>query len=202
MWPQNNWPISPPPSLQQVPISPNHLLFRAVIPATSFPFASFVCKRWKISGPFQFKNEVYSAIISPSLSIICVPSACSSSSFQMMKWKRREDDALDQSQTEKTALMVPTRRMEACLMGRSTRGCGSALTPRLSEGMFICLYMYVCMCVFLSLCPFRAAPAAYGGSQVRDPIGAVAASPHHSHSNAGSLTHWARPGTEPQRHRS
>jgi len=33
---------------------------------------------------------------------------------------------------------------------------------------------------------FRAAPAAYGGSQARGLIGAVAASPHHSHSNARS----------------
>ena len=58
----------------------------------------------------------------------------------------------------------------------------------------------------------RAAPAAYGGSQDRGPIGAVATSLHQSHSNtrseirpvsatyttahgnAGSLTHWARPG--------
>ena len=33
---------------------------------------------------------------------------------------------------------------------------------------------------------FRAALAAHGGSQARDPMGAVAASPCHSHSNAGS----------------
>ena len=33
---------------------------------------------------------------------------------------------------------------------------------------------------------FRAAPVAYRGSQVRGPIGAVAARLHHSHSNAGS----------------
>ena len=31
-----------------------------------------------------------------------------------------------------------------------------------------------------------AAPAAYGGSQARGPIGAAAAGLHHSHSNAGS----------------
>ena len=29
-------------------------------------------------------------------------------------------------------------------------------------------------------------PVAYGGSQARGPIGAIAASLHHSHSNAGS----------------
>ena len=37
---------------------------------------------------------------------------------------------------------------------------------------------------FLVFCLFRAAPMAYGGSQARGPIGAVAASLHHSH--AGS----------------
>ena len=35
----------------------------------------------------------------------------------------------------------------------------------------------------------RFAPMAYGGSQARDPIGAVAASLHHSHSNLGSEPH-------------
>ena len=33
---------------------------------------------------------------------------------------------------------------------------------------------------------FRAAPVAYGSSQARGRIGATAAGPHHSHSNAGS----------------
>ena len=41
----------------------------------------------------------------------------------------------------------------------------------------------------LSVWLFRAVPAAYGGSQARRPIGAVAASLHHSHSNAGSEPH-------------
>ena len=66
---------------------------------------------------------------------------------------------------------------------------------------------------FLSFFFFRAAPAAHGGSQARGRIGAAAASLHHSHShtgsqlrlppfgtahgNAGSLTHWVRPGMEP-----
>ena len=35
----------------------------------------------------------------------------------------------------------------------------------------------------------RAAHTAYGGSQARGQIGAVAAGLYHSHSNAGSLTH-------------
>ena len=38
---------------------------------------------------------------------------------------------------------------------------------------------------------------AYGGSQARVQIRAVAASLHHSHSNAGSLTHWPRLGIVP-----
>ena len=66
---------------------------------------------------------------------------------------------------------------------------------------------------FKSFWLFRATPAVYGGSQARGPIRGVAASLHHSHSNprsklclwptpqltgnAGSVTHWARPGIEP-----
>ena len=46
-------------------------------------------------------------------------------------------------------------------------------------------------------CLFRAAPVSYGGSQARVLIGAIAAGLYHSHSNAGSLTHWMRPGVEP-----
>ena len=38
---------------------------------------------------------------------------------------------------------------------------------------------------FLSFCLFRAAPAVYGGSQARGPVGATAAGLHHSHSNTG-----------------
>ena len=53
------------------------------------------------------------------------------------------------------------------------------------------LFIY-CLFVFS-----RAAPIAYGGSQAKGLIRAVATSIHHSHSNAGSLTHWARPGIEP-----
>ena len=40
-------------------------------------------------------------------------------------------------------------------------------------------------------------PAAYGGSQARGQIRAAAAGPHHSHSNTGSLTHWARLEIDP-----
>ena len=50
---------------------------------------------------------------------------------------------------------------------------------------------------FLSFCLFRAIPSPYGGSQARSCIGAIAASLHHSHSNARSLIHWSRPGIKP-----
>ena len=39
---------------------------------------------------------------------------------------------------------------------------------------------------FLFFCLFRAVPAAYGGSQARGRLGAVAAHLRHSHSSAGS----------------
>ena len=41
--------------------------------------------------------------------------------------------------------------------------------------------------LFLAFCLFRATPAAYGGSQARGLIGAVASGLHQSHSNAGSV---------------
>ena len=61
------------------------------------------------------------------------------------------------------------------------------------------------------ICLFRVVLKAYGGSQARGPIRATAASLCHrqqlgiwaesvtyttTHGNAGSLTHWARPGIE------
>ena len=48
--------------------------------------------------------------------------------------------------------------------------------------------------LFFSL---RVALVAYGSSQARGWIGAVAAGLHISNSNAGSLAHWASPGIEP-----
>ena len=41
---------------------------------------------------------------------------------------------------------------------------------------------------------FRATPMAYGNSQTRCQVRALAASLCHSHSNRGSLPHWVRPG--------
>ena len=43
----------------------------------------------------------------------------------------------------------------------------------------------LCVCVCVCVCVFRAAPVAYGGSQTRGQIRAVAAGLHHSHSNVG-----------------
>ena len=40
--------------------------------------------------------------------------------------------------------------------------------------------------LFICLCLSRATPEAYGGSQARSRVGAVAAGLHYSHSNAGS----------------
>ena len=71
------------------------------------------------------------------------------------------------------------------------------------------LQLYIHM-LFFSF-SFRVAPKAYGRSQARGPIGAVAADLHRSHSstgsepsrqprahsNARSLIHWVRPGMEP-----
>ena len=63
---------------------------------------------------------------------------------------------------------------------------------------------------FFFLCLFRATSMVYGNSQARGRIGATAAGLCHSHNNmsrvcdlhhsscnAGSLTHWTRPGIEP-----
>ena len=47
-------------------------------------------------------------------------------------------------------------------------------------------YIYIYISMFFVFCLSRAAPAAYGESQARGLIGAVATRLHHSHSNAGS----------------
>ena len=48
------------------------------------------------------------------------------------------------------------------------------------------LLMFKIAYIFFFLVFFRAAPAAYGGSQARGRIGAIAAGLHQSHSNMGS----------------
>ena len=75
--------------------------------------------------------------------------------------------------------------------------------------LFLFLFIYLFIYIF---CFFRAAPAAYGGSQagglselqlpayttaITMPDPSHICNLHHSHGNAGSLTHWARPGIEP-----
>ena len=69
---------------------------------------------------------------------------------------------------------------------------GGALSKEL-----VSFYLFIYLFIYLFLL-FRAAPMAYGGFQARGQIRATAASLHHSHSNAGSLTHWAGPGIEPE----
>ena len=49
----------------------------------------------------------------------------------------------------------------------------------------VCLFIYLFIHLFIYLL-FRVALVAYGGSQARGPIGATAASIHHSHSNIRS----------------
>ena len=46
-----------------------------------------------------------------------------------------------------------------------------------------------CYCAMGFFCVFRAAPVTYVSSQARGQIRAAAAGLHHSHSNAGILTH-------------
>ena len=50
----------------------------------------------------------------------------------------------------------------------------------------LCVCVCVCVRVF---CLFKAAPVAYGGSQARGSIEAVATSLHHSHSNTRAELH-------------
>ena len=58
----------------------------------------------------------------------------------------------------------------------SNNKINKSLGCKVQHGDYI-VYLFFC------LCPFRAAPAAFGGSQARGRIGAVAASLLQSHSN-------------------
>ena len=96
---------------------------------------------------------------------------------------------------------VPTSVPEALLGGAQDSFIGSGRSDSLL--FFFCLFAFS-----------RAAPLAYGGPQARGLIEAVAAGLHQSHSNwgiwaasvtytiargnTGSLTHWVRPGIEPE----
>ena len=94
------------------------------------------------------------------------------------------------------------------------RGAGFELWPLLgevTEWWVLLWFSFYSPPTFFFLS--RATPVVYGSSQARDRIWAAAAGLHHSHSNAGSqalsatytvahnnagsLTHWARPGIKP-----
>ena len=59
----------------------------------------------------------------------------------------------------------------------------TAPTPSASTQLFLSFFLFSFSVFF---CLFRSAPAAYGGSQARGRIGAVAAGLHHRHSNTRS----------------
>ena len=63
-----------------------------------------------------------------------------------------------------------------------------ALEARLFLFCFVLGFVwgFFCLFFFFFFGISRATPMAYGGSQVRGRIGAVAAGLHHSHSNSGS----------------
>ena len=65
------------------------------------------------------------------------------------------------------------------------RGKGFSHTQKLHHVFFIFHFLILIFLIFYFLL-FKAAPAAYGNSQARGQIGAVAASLCHSHSNARS----------------
>ena len=58
--------------------------------------------------------------------------------------------------------------------------------------MLLCLKTLKSFFFLFLFCLFRAAPMAYGGSQARGYIGAIAAGLRHSHSNAKSNP-WLQP---------
>ena len=53
------------------------------------------------------------------------------------------------------------------------------------DSIITTLFLQICI-IYIVFCPFRAAPKAYGGSQARGLIEAVAARLHQSHSNIRS----------------
>ena len=74
------------------------------------------------------------------------------------------------AQTERVVFLELT-----ILEARSTRS-------RCEQGLSLLFFFFF----FLSFCPFRAAPAAYGGSQAGGQMRAIATGLHHSHSNTNS----------------
>ena len=57
------------------------------------------------------------------------------------------------------------------------------------QNLLIGFYYYFLSFFFFFFCLLRATPGAFGGSQARDLIGAIAADLCHSHSNARSELH-------------
>ena len=53
--------------------------------------------------------------------------------------------------------------------------------PRENWHIIFFLFLKIIFCIIIIICLFRAPPMAYGGSQARGLIGAVAAGLHHSH---------------------
>ena len=51
------------------------------------------------------------------------------------------------------------------------------------------IYIYIYIYIYIFICIFRATYVAYGSSQAKGQIGAVAAGLHQSHGNAGSKPH-------------
>ena len=97
-----------------------------------------------------------------------------------------------------------TRHMEVPRLGFNSRAAAATYTTA-SATLYLKLTgpqqelpIYVCVCLYIYIYFFffsfsfsffvfyRAALAAYGGSQARGRIGATAAGLHHSHSNMGS----------------
>ena len=107
-----------------------------------------------------------------------------------------------------------SRRDRRRARGQSTQGLhqeseGDSLSLKAREYKARCAAQRSLTSLFL-FCLFRATPEAYGGSQARGWIGATAMpQPQQcgiratsviyttAHGNAGSLTHWVRPGIEP-----
>ena len=87
----------------------------------------------------------------------------------------------------------------AFIQGSSFRPTCSYSSHSVSEKEQRCFLVKACgifqgvFCFVLFRFLFTAAPMAHGNSQARGQIWATAAGRHHSHSNTGSLTHWAKP---------
>ena len=88
-------------------------------------------------------------------------------------------------------------RSQRCLCGSRAESVAKKKKKkkkRVKETKSLTLY-FIFLFYFLF---FRAATTAYVSSQARGRIRATDAGLHHNHSNARSLTHWARPGMEPE----